>query len=192
MSRAAGAPPDIEPWNGINVPSGYRIRYRNSDDDRRLIAVENAAGRLFGDHGYPQLVDDGFSNIEEFRHMLAGGEVFVATGPDDEPAGFAVAKPLGAFSHLRELSVDPAHGRKGLGRALVETVIAAARTAGAAGVSLTTFRDVPFNQPFYETLGFRELSPAGAPTALAQAFRDEVPAGIEPAKRVLMLLTPDE
>jgi hypothetical protein len=54
-------------------------------------------------------------------------------------------------------------------------------------VSLTTFRDVPFNQPFYERLGFAELSVADAPVALQASFRAEVPDGIDPAERVLMV-----
>ncbi len=103
-----------------------------------------------------------------------------------EPAGFAVAGPLGGGLHLRELSVDPAHGRRGIGTALVDTVIAASREQGLAGVSLTTFRDVPFNAPFYARLGFEELPVDRADGALRDAFVGEVPAGVEPAKRVLM------
>ena len=119
--------------------------------------------------------------------MIGDGWALVAVDAAGMPVGYAVARPLGVHLHLRELAVDPLHGRKGLGGALVGAVLAAARKAGKAGVSLSTFRAVAFNRPFYERLGFAELSPSDAPPALAAAFRDEVPAGIDPAERLLMV-----
>ncbi|MBO6717075.1 MAG: GNAT family N-acetyltransferase [Rhizobiaceae bacterium] len=169
-------------------PPGYAIRDRLPGDDAQLVTVENAACLLFADHGYPELAEDGFPDVVSFREMIGDGAVFVAAGANDAPVGYAVAIRLGDWSHLRELSVHPNHGRQGLGRALVRAVIAAAQNTGAAGVSLSTFRDIPFNRPFYETLGFREMPLADAPLALAEAFRREVPDGIDPAKRVLMIL----
>lgn len=170
------------------IPPGYAIRERLPGDDEFLVAAENAANRLLAGHGYPQLADDGFPDVAAFREMVGSGAVFVAVDLGGTSVGYAVAKPLGGWSHLRELAVHPGHGRKGLGRALVAAVIEAARTMGCEGVSLSTFRDVPFNQPFYASLGFVELPPAGAPARLAEAFRSEVPAGIDPARRVLMVL----
>ena len=169
-----------------NCPPGYRIRAGTPADDERLVAIENAAGRLFADHGYQAVAQDGFENAAQLRSILRGGDMFVAVDGDDCPVGFAFARSLADFLHLRELSVDPAYGRKGLGRALVNTVVAAARSAGLAGVTLTTFRTVPFNKPFYESLGFRELPLLEAPPILADIFRREIPHGIDPAERLIM------
>ena len=121
------------------------------------------------------------------RRLFAGNDVWVAVAPDDAPVGYAVAGPLAGFLHLRELSVDPAHGRRGIGAALVETVVAAARDAGCEGVSLTTFRFVPFNRPFYAGLGFRELPLEDAPQALHDAFHRELPQGIDGKERLMMV-----
>jgi len=120
--------------------------------------------------------------------MLAGHDAWVAVVGPDLPVGYAVAGPLGNHFHLRELSVDPAHGRRGIGTALVRHVIEAARERQSPGVTLTTFRDVPFNAPFYAALGFEELPPGDAPDAVREAFEREVPEGVDPGKRVLMLL----
>ncbi|MBO6540180.1 MAG: GNAT family N-acetyltransferase [Rhizobiaceae bacterium] len=169
-----------------DCPPGYRIRSGTPADDERLVAIENAAGRLFADHGYQAVAEDGFENVAQLRSILRSGDMFVAVDGDDCPVGFAFARSLAGWLHLRELSVDPAHGRKGLGRALVNTVVAAARSAGLAGVTLTTFRTVRFNQPFYESLGFRELLAFDAPPILADMFRSEIPHGIDPAERLIM------
>lgn len=173
---------------GHPSPPGYRIRLRRPEDDAHLVVVENAAGHLLASHGYPALAEDGLSDIAALRRMIDGGTVFVAVDPEDAPVGFAVAQPLSSYAHLRELSVHPDHGRRGLGRALVSAVIDTARQQDRAGVSLTTFRSVPFNRPFYETLGFRELALDEAGDDLASAFRSEVPVGIDPAERVLMIV----
>ncbi len=81
----------------------------------------------------------------------------------------------------------PAHGRRGLGAALVKAVLAAAVEHGCAGVSLTTFRFVAFNRPFYQRLGFAELSLDAAPSVLRDAFARELPQGIDMKERLLML-----
>ena len=47
-------------------------------DDERLVAVENAAGRLFAAHGYPQIAEDGFEDAAQLRSTLSGGDIFVA------------------------------------------------------------------------------------------------------------------
>ena len=56
------------------------------------------------------------------------------------------------------MSVRPTAGHQGRGRALVEAVCSWAAANGYPAVTLTTFRDVPWNAPFYSKLGFRELT----------------------------------
>lgn len=177
--RAGGDP--------FGLPAGYAIRARDEDDDAALVTVENRATELFRAHGYPDLADDPLPGIAEFRAMAAGHEVRVAVDARGAPVGYAVAGPRGTFLHLRELAVDPDHGRKGLGAALGRAVIEAAREAGAEGVSLTTFRTVPFNAPFYAKLGFEELALDDAPPALREAFARELPDAVEPSTRLLMV-----
>ena len=165
------------------IPAGYSLRRRIESDDATLVAVEQRAAGLFRHHGYPRIADEPVATLAELRALMAGQSVWVAATDTGEPVGFAIAGPLGRFFHLRELSVDPAHGRRGLGAALVGAVIAAAEASGCEGVSLTTFRSVPFNKPFYERLGFAELAPDAAPAALKEQFEREVP----PGERVLMV-----
>jgi predicted N-acetyltransferase YhbS len=69
--------------------------------------------------------------------------------------GYVLASDLGGHVHLDQLSVLPDHGGRGLGTALVDVVMAWARDRGATFVTLTTFRDVSWNGPWYERRGFR-------------------------------------
>src|SRR4029079_7779158 len=82
------------------------------------------------------------------------GRLWVAL-ENDTAVGFAhgeVLEPRAA--HLEELDVLPAHGRRGLGARLVQHACSWAARNGFDSVTLTTFREVPWNMPFYTRLGF--------------------------------------
>lgn len=171
----------------FEAPPGYSIRAHRPADDAALLKVENRAAQLFRAHGYPEIADNPFASVADFRAMATGLEVLVAMAGGDQPAGYAVSGARGDFLHLRELSVDPDHGRRGVGSALVRAVIARCREQAMRGVTLTTFRTVPFNAPFYAALGFVELPLEHAPAELREVFRQELPEGIDAAARVLMV-----
>jgi GNAT superfamily N-acetyltransferase len=63
-----------------------------------------------------------------------------------------------AMAHLWQLSVHPSESRRGRGSALVMAVCDWAASQGYAAVTLTTFRDVAWNGPFYARMGFRVLT----------------------------------
>ncbi|MGB3503293.1 MAG: GNAT family N-acetyltransferase [Mesorhizobium sp.] len=165
----------------MSIPAGYRIIGRTEADDVALAALETRAGKLFAPY-HPQVANQPPSDAGSVRALFAGRDVWVAADGSG-PAGFIVAAPLGPYFHIFELSVDPSHGRRGLGSALVACVEHEAAKRGLEGISLTTFRDVPFNAPFYAGLGFVE---ADGPL-LAERRRLETPQGCDPASRVAML-----
>jgi GNAT superfamily N-acetyltransferase len=73
---------------------------------------------------------------------------------DDPPVGFICVERVDGNPHIWQLAVHPDHGRQGLGRALVEATCDWARGERFEAITLTTYRDVPWNGPFYESLGF--------------------------------------
>jgi len=106
---------------------------------------------------------------------------------DDIPVGFAhVVVHEDGVAHLEEVDVHPDHARRGLGRRLVQTVCAWATSRGYHAVSLTTFRDVPWNMPFYTGLGFVPVAPDRVGAALRSVIDDETRRGLDPARRVVM------
>lgn len=117
-----------------------------------LPAVEAAADTLFApfDHGaFP-----GPGTVEEFAAALV---VLVVGEP---PVGLCRIDALGDGAHLEQLSVRPEQGRRGFGRALLRAGIEWAQAHGYDELTLTTYRDVPWNGPFYASEGFVDVGPA--------------------------------
>lgn len=69
--------------------------------------------------------------------------------------------------HLDEVAVDPDYGRRGIGRSLVEFVVTESRHRNLCATTLTTFSDLPFNRPFYESAGFQVIDEADLLPGLA-------------------------
>jgi N-acetylglutamate synthase-like GNAT family acetyltransferase len=98
-----------------------------------------------------------------------------------------VAGVVGTAFYLKELSVDPDHGQRGIGTALLENYLDHARWLGFGVAALSTFRAIPFNAPFYARHGFAIVPLDAAPDELRAQFLAEVPAGIDAQSRVLMV-----
>lgn len=114
-----------------------------------------------------------------------GGDLVVAERRA-ELVGFALVGVIGDDAHLRELDVVPEAAGRGIGRALVERVCDLAARRGHRRLVLTTFRDVPFNAPWYARLGFRELTRDSAGPALDAILRAEAEAGLPAEARCAM------
>jgi GNAT superfamily N-acetyltransferase len=119
--------------------------------------------------------------------MLAEGLVWVA---DDagELIGFAAAQAYFDALHLWELAVRHDRQGRGAGRALVEAAATEARRLGLPAVTLTTFRDIPWNGPLYARLGFREIGPAELNGRLTAVLMRERRLGLDADARCAMRL----
>ncbi|HXD56521.1 MAG TPA: GNAT family N-acetyltransferase [Thermoleophilaceae bacterium] len=86
------------------------------------------------------------------QSFIDSGWVRVAVEGNETPIGFSVVIPSdGAVHELDGLFVEPAHMRRGVGRALVED---AATRASGEGAELLEVTAGPA-QRFYETVGFQ-------------------------------------
>jgi 4-diphosphocytidyl-2-C-methyl-D-erythritol kinase len=109
---------------------------------------------------------------------------------DDVPVGFALVIVLEPGSaHLEEIDVLPAHGGRGLGTRLLMHVCRWAANAGFAAVTLTTFRDVRWNMPFYARHGFTVIPRDQLGPALQAVVEAEARRGLDPSIRVAMRRT---
>ncbi len=164
---------------------GYTITTARPRDIERLPAIERAAATLLRDHA-PRSTLEWTTSESDLREAQADGRLWVALA-DDAPVGFALVEMLADdLPHLEEIDVHPEHGRRGVGAALVRTVCEWLSRSGHAELTLTTFRAVPWNMPFYARLGFEEVPPGEVRPELAAAVREEAARGLDPRSRVTM------
>ncbi|SCF27691.1 N-acetylglutamate synthase, GNAT family [Micromonospora viridifaciens] len=104
----------------------------------------------------------------------------------DQPVGFAVVDLVDGCAHVLQLSVDPAYARRGIGRGLLDHVAGWAAGRGLPALTLTTFRSVPWNGPYYARCGFRELTGPEVTPGLAELLAAEAALGLDPADRIAM------
>ncbi|MBA3067134.1 MAG: GNAT family N-acetyltransferase [Hyphomonas sp.] len=140
------------------LPDGYSISGVAADEIPALIAVDLASGQLFAGTGLlPEWAEGDFVPADVLEAAVPGGHLFAARSPKGNPVGFALTSVRDGSLYLDQISVDPAHGRRGLGGALVRRVVKDAGRRKLKTVTLSTFRDVAWNGPFYRSLGFREV-----------------------------------
>lgn len=169
--------------------AGYVIGPAREDALAGLPDIIRAAGAIFPEEDLPARMREQVLPIAFFENAAGEGRVFVATEVARRlPVGFAVTIQVDGSSHLFELDVLPDHGRQGVGRALVETVVDRARELGDASVTLTTFRHLAWNAPFYRKLGFEVLDSGQTGPELMAHLEAETRRGLDPAKRVAMRL----
>lgn len=142
----------------------FSIRPARAEDLPLLGPLEDRAALRFLDSNHPYAVHLPPFALPELEELQRAGTVWVAVTPGDEPIGFAIAGRLGPDPYLHELDVEPSFARRGVGRALIRRVAEWARAGGDTSLVLSTFRDVPWNAPYYERLGF-ELVPERQYTA---------------------------
>ena len=151
----------------------------------RLPAIELAAAQLLKGHA-PQSVLNETTSLEALEKAQREGHLWVALMAD-LPVGFAhvtLIEPDAA--HLEEVDVHPAYGRRGVGTKLMLKVCEWAARLDYEAVTLTTFRHVPWNMPFYERLGFTVVQPRELSTGLRALVGGETRRGLDPSLRVVM------
>jgi GNAT superfamily N-acetyltransferase len=157
-----------------------------------LADIEVAAGALFAGQPVALDADPSPTAVETLAEAQRAGRLWVARTPAGAVVGFALVESLAGQPHLEEMDVHPEFGRRGIGRRLLAAVQAWARDSRFARVTLTTFREIPWNAPFYASCGFRALDATQWQPALAAVVREEAARGLDPTERLVMAWSPEE
>lgn len=113
--------------------------------------IERAAGRPFADIGMTAIAGDEPMSTADLAAFVRDGRAWVAE-VSDAVGGYLVARLVDGVEHVEQVSIRPSLRGRGLGAALIDH---------SAAVTLTTFRDVPWNAPYYRRLGFAETTELG-------------------------------
>jgi GNAT superfamily N-acetyltransferase len=167
------------------VSGTYVIRPADPGHVVLLPEIERAAATRFGD-SIPESVLSSVTPLASLSAAQASGLLWVALAPDGRPVGFGMAGVYGRRVHLEELDVLPEHGRRGLGTALVAAIERWGKAHGFIEMTLTTYRDVPWNDRFYEGIGFRAVAEDDLDAELHRRLAAEAAWGLERSRRVAM------
>ncbi len=148
----------------------YRVRPACAADAPVLGAVEYAAAARFAGIGLGAIAGGRPTSAETYLTPVAEGRLWVvevlrAGGVSERGAtvvGLAIAEMRDGEGFLAEISVHPDHAGRRLSLRLIDAVEAWAAALGCRSLRLTTFRDVPWNRPYYERLGFGLLDESEA------------------------------
>lgn len=149
----------------------HAVRTARGEDLAGLAEIENSGDAMFREIGI--VFPPGPTVVEQ---MIGKGADIVVAG--DPPVGFAAVEEVDGAAHLEQISVRGDLVGRGIGVLLLDAVKARAAAAGSPGVSLLTFRDVPWNGPWYARHGFAELPRERWGPGIAAYWDAEIEAGL--------------
>jgi ribosomal protein S18 acetylase RimI-like enzyme len=168
--------------------SDWSLRLARPQDAEHFAVIEEAADHLFKD--IPELekfaAGGSWMGPERYRRLIAKGHSLVAFR-NEQPIGFIATEPFRRELHVWQLSVHAEAQRLGIGSGLVRACMIDARNCGFVAITLTTFRDLAWNAPFYEKLGFEEVSALDAHPRLAGELALEADKGLPMERRCAMI-----
>lgn len=166
----------------------YGVRFARPDELDALPAIEVAADARFAATPYAALVA-GYPTtaVEDFAAAQDRWALFVAVGGDDRPVAFAHCRPVGRGTlYVAQLSVHPEHAGRRLASRMLDGAAAFHGPRGVTRLTLTTFRDLPWNAPYYGRIGFREVPDLEAEVFLKRQIEEQVRSGFARECRVAM------
>lgn len=164
----------------------YTIRSARAEDLALLAPIEQSAAVLFQNTPYSFLVSAEPLPLAFVQQRFQAGQVWVAVDRDDTAIGYAITNEVDDTLYLQQIDVEPSCGRRGVGSDLVRTVCVWAKSHGYPVVSLSTFREIPWNAPFYAKLGFQILDESEITPSFQQIRLKESEAGLPLSERVIM------
>lgn len=165
----------------------WSLRLARKDDADYLPVIERAAGQLFASD--PDLADIDFDDVwsaKEHRGFIGKGHCLVASAGGDI-VGFLTSQPFRRELHIWEMSVHPTFQQQGIGAGLLRACMIDAGNSGFSAVTLTTFRDIAWNAPFYEKLGFTIVDDLAVHPRLAEEIAQEADNGLPYDRRCAMI-----
>ncbi len=136
-----------------------RIRCAELRDIDAMREIERRAGALFAAIGMSSVADDDPPTESQLINAIETGSAWVMENDvGDAVVAYLFAEQVDGATHIDQVSVLPEFAHRRIGQALLEEAARWALRHGSQALTLTTFRDVPWNAPYYEGLGFGVLS----------------------------------
>lgn len=157
--------------------------------EQRLQAIEFACSQQFLTSAHAYVARRPIPGPPLYRQALRAGRVLLGLDPSQAkagPVGFLLFSRDGDALHIDELNVLPKWQGGGLASALMAALAEHASGLGLVRLTLTTFRDLPWNAPFYARRGFEAIAPEAGGPALQAEWQKLIDKKLDPATRVAM------
>ncbi len=105
---------------------------------------------------------------------------------DGALAAFVMFRPVADGLYIEQIDVLPAFERRRIGAGLIEAAAERARARGSLRLTLSTFRDIPWNAPYYRRLGFADIAESKLTPDLLEIRREHLMRGLDESARVFM------
>ena len=133
----------------------YTIEHGGPAEAGRLRQIERSAGARFREIGMGYIADGDPTPATILEDRAQNHRLIVARDDNGRTAGFLIWSPKDGKAYIEEVAVDPDHAGHKLASKMIDRLCGdVAEQFGL--ISLATFRDVPWNAPYYARLGFVE------------------------------------
>lgn len=130
------------------------IRSGRIEDLPACREIERSAGRVFADWNMDEIAKDEPIPLSDLAIYCNDQRLWVAVDDSDKPIAYIVVDRVDSRAHIEQISVHSNYAGKKIGQALIERAVLWANEQRMDAVTLTTFRDIPWNAPYYERCGF--------------------------------------
>ncbi|SIT48563.1 GCN5-related N-acetyltransferase [Paraburkholderia ribeironis] len=162
------------------------FRFAASHDASAIRTIEFEAAQRFASVGMVGIADAPPMELALVGRKIAAGEIIVAVAAEATCAGFIMFEPQPTRIYIQELDVLTSYAGQRIGAALIEQVAQLARKRQLTQLILSTYRDVPWNAPYYRRLGFRDIGATELDAALIARRNAHIARGLDESRRVFM------
>ncbi|WP_144148765.1 GNAT family N-acetyltransferase [Paraburkholderia sp. BCC1884] len=162
------------------------FRFAALHDAGLIRTIEFEAGQRFVGVDMTGIADAPPMEFDLVNRKIAAREIIVAEDRDEVCVGFVMFEMQPVRIYIQELDVLTSHAGRRIGAALIEQVAQHAGAHHLKQLVLSTFREVPWNAPYYRRLGFHDIEEAELDAALIARRDAHLARGLDESKRVFM------
>lgn len=129
----------------------FGIRGATPSDIPLLESVERSAAEVFRSVNLGFLVNQPTVDPFVLNGMAAATHLWIAVNDWDQPIGFVGGQNIDGNFHLVGIWVAQGYQGSGVGKALMATMVDQIWREGYKSITLTTYKDVPWNAPVCAT-----------------------------------------
>jgi GNAT superfamily N-acetyltransferase len=135
----------------------YRLRLARPAEIDAIRRIEQAAAQRFRGTSFAWVAEAEPGGSGRLMASVKAQSLLVAVDAGDRPVGFLQVMMIDGAAYIEEVDVLPDHAGHRLGARLIDAAEPWARHNNLQRLTLSTFRDIPWNAPYYRRLGFQDL-----------------------------------